>query len=365
MWNVIKRWSEQNTDRYLYVPITTPEINPTPLVAERSYYRLWLAEMHLGRSVQWFTEVFPAVQASVQIRWADNEPMTFTRVVRAPSEAQSRGVLMNYPLTELLPFKGGTVEVEAALLAFQGKSAMDSVSASLGILQNVGELVAAPLGQALKVAEAVNKGIDDLVSATDGRVALSLHQAFVSGDGPNGLRAEYIAVILATPGQLDRTRLTVQDNQLLYNGAPFTGYDYMLLRLERRDTRDDWRFSYLDDLMDKIARAYAEDDLNKAVSFEGALKFAIYDSEDFTFRDKKRILWEIKQQLDFMQAEGMDSLPPRPPTIPGIKSLPPQAAPPPSTPPTLNDRVRRRQTFLPESTPWDDIQTPEDLLTIF
>jgi hypothetical protein len=359
MWNAIKRWSEQNTERYLYVPISTPEIDPAPLVAERSYYRLWLAEMHLGRSVQWFTEVFPAVQASVQIRWADNAPVTFTRVVRAPNEALARGVLMNYPLTELLPFKGGTVEVETALLAFQGRSAMDSVSASLGILQNIGELVAAPLGQALKVAEAVNKGIDDLVSATDGRVALSLHQAFVSGTGPNALRAGYIAVILATPQQLDRTRLGVRDNQLTYNGQPLTGFDYMLLRLERRDTRDDWRFSYLDDLMDKIARAYAEDDRNKAASFEGALKFAIYDSEDFTFRDKKRILWEIKQQLDFMRAEGMDSLPPKPLTVPGIKSMPPEQ------PPTLNERVRRRQTFLPESTPWDDIQTPDDLLTIF
>ncbi len=363
MWNAIKRWSEQNAERYLYVPIppkrTAAEIDHTPLLPERSYYRLWLAEMHLGRSVQWFTEVFPAVQASVQIRWADNAPVTFTRVVRAPNEALARGVLMNYPLTELLPFKGGTVEVEAALLAFQGRSAMDSVSASLGILQNIGELVAAPLGQALKVAEAVNKGIDDLVSATDGRVALSLHQSFVSGNGPNALRAGYIAVILATPQEIDRTRLSVRNDQLLYDGEPLTGYDHFLLRVERRDTRDDWRFSYLDDLMDKIARAYAEDDANKAASFEGALKFAIYDSEDFTFRDKKRILWEIKQQLDFMRAEGMEGLPEPPPTLPGIKSVPPPQ------PPTLNDRVRRRQSFLPESTPYDHIPTPEDLLTIF
>ena len=358
MWNAIKRWSEQNAERYLYVSIppsrTDIAIDPTPLEPEKSYYRLWLAEMHLGHSVQWFTEVFPAVQASVQIRWADNSPVTFTRVLRAPNEALAQGVLMNYPLTELMPFKGGTVEVEAALLAFQGKSAMESVSASLGILQTVGELVAAPLGQALKVTEAVNKGINDLVRATDGRVALSLHQSFISG-GASALRAGYTAVILATADQVNPAEFSVQNNQLHYQGRPFTGYDYFLLRMDRSDTRSDWRFSYLDDLMDKIARAYAENDPNKAASFEGALKFAIYDSEDFTFRDKKRILWEIKQQLDFMRSEGMDSLPEPPPTIPGIKS----------TPPTLNERVRRRQSFVPESSPYDEIQSQEDLLTIF
>ncbi|MEO0565714.1 MAG: hypothetical protein AAF125_26640, partial [Chloroflexota bacterium] len=202
MWDTIKDWAETNTERYLYVPIPPERVdvayNPEPLVPDQSYYRLWLSEMHLANSREWFTEQFPAVQASVRLKVADREAQTFSRVVRAPESALANGVLLNYPLTELMPFKGGTVELEAALLAFQGQSAMQYVSASLGLLEKFGNLIAPPLAQAISVAQAVNQGIEDLVRTLDGGVTLSLHQAFVSGDVPNALRAGYIAVVLAT-----------------------------------------------------------------------------------------------------------------------------------------------------------------------
>jgi hypothetical protein len=348
LWDAIKNWSEQNAARYLYVSIpperTDTPINPAPLEPEASYFRVWLSEMYLAQSYKWFTDQFPAVQASIRMKTADNTPVTFSRVVRAPNEALARGVLMNYALTELMPFRGGTVELEAALLAFQGNSAMNYASAALGILENFGGLVAAPLGQALQVAQAVNKGIDELVSAADGRVALSLHQSFVSGQVANALRAGYIAVILATENELAPDNLSVAENKLLYGGSPLTGYDYFLLNIERRERRDDWRFSYIDQLMDKIALAYTEKNPDKAESVKGALKFAIYDSDDFTFQDKRRIMWEIKKQLDFLQDMTFDS------------DLDAQK---------LDTYRSGRQTFLPDVPATDNITDPEDLLTLF
>ena len=119
-------------------------------------------------------------------------------------------------------------------------------------------MVSVPLGQAVDVAQAVNKGIDDLIEAADGRVHLSLHQALVSGtNATNTLREGFLAVVLATEEQVDPAKLSVKENRLLYDGAPLTGYDYMLLQVESREERDDWQLSYIDDLMDKITDAYA------------------------------------------------------------------------------------------------------------
>lgn len=342
-FNTIRQWAEQNTERYIYERIpnarTDVEIDEMPLVPDESYFRVWLAEMYLARSREWFTEWYPAVQASVNLRFGDEAPTTFSRIVRAPNDALARGVLMNYPLTELLPYRGGILEVEAALMAFRGTGGTDYISAALGLLENFGGLISPPLGQALQVAQAVNKGIDDIIAAADGRVHLSLHQAFISGEASNALRAGFIAVILATEDQINPEKLSIKENRLMLDGAPLTGYDYMLLQIERRAERDDWQLSYIDDLMDKVANAYAFGREEEAETFQQALKYAVYDSNDFTFQDKIRVLRAIKQRIDMFKQPFTDAQP------------------------SLNDLVRRESSFLPRSA--DTPQTKEDLLKMF
>ena len=56
----------------------------------------------------------------------------------------------------------------------------------------------------------------------------------------------YIAVIPATPRQVNPKQLYVKNDQLCYSpqdGAtpvPLQGYDYILFRVEGRQERDDW-----------------------------------------------------------------------------------------------------------------------------
>jgi len=374
-FQTVKRWAEQNSERYIYTRIppirTDVEISNMPLKPDESYFRIWLNEMHLANSREWFTEWYPAVQASVNLRFGGEVPMTYSRIVRAPNEALTRGVLINYPLTELLPYRGGVVEVEAALMAFKGTSGTDYIGSALGLLENFGGLVSVPLGQAVQVAQAVNKGIDDLIAVADGRVHLSLHQALISGSNrSNSLREGFLAVILATPEQLDRTKLSVRENRLLYDGGLLTGYDYMLLQIESRSERDDWELSYIDNLMDKIANAYAFGKTGEAKTFQEALKVAVFDSNDFTFKDKVRVLRAIARRIEilrqpFFQSDenGNDSdrradIPERPSTLPGAPS-----AEPAPTPPSLNEMIKREQGFFPNAA--DMPKTEEDLLKIF
>ncbi len=345
-FNTIRSWAEANTERYIYEYIPNDRIDidmdDTPLEPDASYFRIWLTEMYLAKSREWFTQWYPAVQASVNLKFGDAAPMLFSRVVRAPDNALARGVLMNYALTDLIPYRGGIVEVEAALMAFRGAGGTTYLGSALGLLETFGGLVAPPLGQAVQIAQAVNKGIDDLISQADGTVHLSLHQAFISGNAANAMRGGFIAVVLATEEQVNSDALTIKENRLMYQGQPLVGYDYMLLQIERRAQRDDWQLSYIDELMDKIANAYAFGRSDEAETFQQALKFAVFDSDDFTFQDKVRVLRAIKQRIQIL-AEPI--------------SLEPEGAA------TLNEIIRRDQGFFPKGA--DEPKTPEDLLKIF
>ncbi|MFZ4816375.1 MAG: hypothetical protein ACOYL5_17705 [Phototrophicaceae bacterium] len=329
--NLIQNWAQQNAKRYIYAPIPKARVDipydDTPLVADGSYLRVWLNEMFLARSREWFKEWYPAVQASVNLRFADQPAVTFSRVVRAPNEALARGVLMNYPLTELLPYRGGTVQIEAALLAFMGS---DSIATSLRLLENVGKLVAAPLGQTLAIAQTVTAGIDELVGAVDGKVHLALHQTLVSTPSvANALRPGYIATINATEAQLDINQLSVKESRLLYKGQPLEGYDYFLLQIEKVTARDDWQLSYIDDLLDRTVQATIDGDAVKAETFRKALNFAVYQSDDLTYTDKRRVLALIKERLDFYTGASTEAL---------------STA---VTPQSLNELVNRPQAAIP------------------
>ena len=56
----------------------------------------------------------------MQLKFGDQPATIVTRVVRPPEDATKDGVLRNYEILPLTPFNGGTVEVQAALLAMQG-----------------------------------------------------------------------------------------------------------------------------------------------------------------------------------------------------------------------------------------------------
>lgn len=366
-FQAVKQWSHQNSERYIYTRIpaerTDAEISDAPLTPDGSYFRVWLSEMYLANSREWFTEWHPAVQASVNLRFGGEAPNTYSRIVRAPNEALARGVLMNYPLTELLPYRGGIVQIEAALMAFKGTSGTDYIGAALGLLENFGGLVSVPLGQAVQVAQAVNKGIDELIEAADGRVHLSLHQSLVSGTtATNTLRAGFLVVVLATANDLDVNKFTVRENRLLYNNKPLEGYDYILLQIEGRTERDDWQLSYIDDLMDKITNAYTYNETDKAETFEQALKVAVFDSDDFTFQDKVRVLKAIRRRIEVLKQPfftGSES--PRRGEVEEVARPAPAAEPEPT--PSLNELVRREQTFFPKTA--DDPKTEDDLLKMF
>lgn len=309
-WETIKSWVRRNAQRYIYAPIpkerTDVDYDDAPLVAEQHYFRLWLPEMFLAEDRRWFRDFHPAVNAAVQLNFGGRQA-AFTTVSRAPKEALTKGIFQNFDLTPLLPFRGGDVEIEASLVALQGK---DHLGAVLGVLQSFSSLIAAPLGEALQIADKVSNGLAALLDATDGNVHMALHQQWTGGD-TSPLRPGYVAIVMTTADRLDKDRLSVRDNQLHYQASgdaapkPLEGVDSMLIRVEGRRERDDWRlFAPIQGSLDKAIDAILRLDEDDARMHEtNALGLAL-TSPDLTRIDRRRVAMAIRAELAELRGDS-------------------------------------------------------------
>jgi hypothetical protein len=308
LWATVRGWFEQNAQAHVLASLEQGD----PLKPYQSYLRVWLAEMFLAKRQTWLQQWFPAVHAEVRLPFAGQPEVSFARVVRPQDDQLGEGVLINYPLTELLPYSGGVVEVEAALLGLKGQ---DSLAAGVGLLERFSGLIAPPLGQALTLAAQLTVGARDFLDRAGGGVHLALHQGFSApgGGGGNVLRPGYAAVILATPAQVPVGELRVEGDRLHLGGAPFTAHDFMLLRIEARDERDDWRSPAIEDARRGALDALQRGDSEGAQRFLGAAIAAVFTSYDFSEADKRRVVAALKQEWKELEGLGLGAAAQAPP----------------------------------------------------
>ncbi|HEX5270987.1 MAG TPA: hypothetical protein VFW33_10885 [Gemmataceae bacterium] len=225
--------------------------NDDPLVAGESYFRLWLVDMFLKNDRDWFHETHPAVYSVVRFKFGDQEEevshvagQSLLKDLSAADSARSLG--LNYELTSLVPFNGGAIEFEGGLVALKGK---DDVKSFLKVLGDFSRLLVIPqLSTALDmVGTPLVNGITELFDSTGAAPQLRLHDAWTSPDDPNAnvLRAGYFAMVGAPDGAYDSAKFWVKESRLRYGDTLaasrlLTGVHYMLFRVEKRDSRDDW-----------------------------------------------------------------------------------------------------------------------------
>jgi hypothetical protein len=305
LWDTIKSWVDQNSKQYVYVQIpqaqSDVQYDETPLRANVDYFRLWLTDMYLAKSRQWFVNLHPVVQSTVRLRLMGDDDVSLSFVTNAPESALTRGVFQNYAMTELLPFRGGTVSLAASLLAFQGTN---YANASISVLENFVPLVRAPLGQYLDVAKAVTNSLQGLLGAGNGSVHLGLFQTYASDGVANALRPGYVAVILATHDEVDTSKLRVKESRLYLGDQLFSGYDFMLFNVEKRAERDNWRLSYITEPMEQAVEQHLLGKTKEAEALMNTALLAVYRSADLTASDKRRVIQTIKEEIGAYAAGG-------------------------------------------------------------
>jgi len=302
-------WKKQ-AEHYVYATIPPerqqPRVDPVLLQAEKHYLRLWLSESFLADDRRLFREYVPVVHSSVRLQFANNPAQELPFVAGASSLGMGttlgKGVQLNHALTNLLPFRGGTVAIAAALFAYKQK---DFFQGFLEVLNEIsGLLNVGQLSATLQVASGAVDGIQSLLGAGEKDAHLLYFQQFggAAVDGGSPLVSGYQAIIRARAGQFDAGRLWVRDGRLLIGNSadgakPLEGYDYMLLRVEAADRRDDFlgfpEFSHL--LAKAIEKGISSEDEGRKV-LETA-QIAVWASPDLTQADRARVAIALRDEF--------------------------------------------------------------------
>jgi hypothetical protein len=313
---------EHPSNKYIYHavdPVHAPGADGQAVTMEagKHYFRLWLSEMYLKNDTEWFQKWYPAAHSLIGFQFGSQS-------VEIPHIAGSlnlkdfkannleKVLRLNYPMTTLMPFNGGVVELTAGLLAMKGENMLNSFIKVMGDFANL--LVVPQLSSALAIAGPVASGIQTLLGgAEDGRLELGMHQAYTGagGGGSNDFKSGYMLVIAgeetqdpADKSKLMRNKFWVLGDQLRYGdnaagSVPLQGFTYMLFRIEGRTERDDWaNLSSLAGPFNDAVKALSEGDQQKAESLLRTAIVTALQSADLTRADRTRVVKAMRDAYD-------------------------------------------------------------------
>jgi hypothetical protein len=303
MWNRVATWfagqAQQVTVEFL------PEPGRVPIPAYQGYLRLWLGEGFLARSRAWGNQHYPALHGGLALRFLGTETTPFTTFARPPDTWSTPGAQLDFPVTALLPFNGGSVEVEAALYQV---SVAGPLATAVDLVGSLASLMGPPLSTAATIADKVSDGLDAVLAATGAQPVLGVHWAMVApGGGGNVLGPGHLVVVNAPRQQLAGTLAMVKGRLHHDTGngpRPLAGVDYLVVRLECRTERDDWRFPDLDELVRQAGTAYLE---GQPETFKARRTEAIaraWASTDLIPIDRKRVAWLVAGEIDGVKELG-------------------------------------------------------------
>jgi hypothetical protein len=312
LFDVLKDWWAREAPYYLLHDVAASSVQPADDTGSRCeagthYFRLWLAEMRLARDQSWFVTRHPALHALVHLQFGDEE-IDLPRIVGpralpgldAPTLGQA--IHVDCPLTPLLPYNGGVVEVLAGLVALEGASAFGEVIAAIDAVTQV--VAQPPISMAVAAIGPVTRAVEALCGAGNGGQHLGVHVAYAGDQVPHALHAGYLAVVRRDAYPVQAADLSVRQGRLWHGGERLTGADYMLFRIERVAERDDW------DTLRSIAIPFrdaltASSHGNTTIA-EAHVRRALLEawtSPDLTRVDRARVCAEIKRS--FQQARDL------------------------------------------------------------
>jgi hypothetical protein len=312
--DTLKDWWAHDASGALVHDVAPDAIAPAgdagaPCTAGLHYFRVWLAEMRLARDKEWFATRHPAVHALVRLRFGDDTvelPMIAGPMSLPGLDQAHLGdvVPLDFPLTPLLPYNGGIVEVAAGLVALEGSRVLGEFVSAIESVASV--LAQPPLSAALAAVGPVTSAVQTLFGAGKGRQHLGIHVAYAGAGTSQALHAGYLAVVRRAGAPVDVTALSVDRNRLRLHGQPIDGADSMLFRIERMAERDDW------DGLATIARpfkdaltALAHRDEPMAEALVRRALLEAYTSPDLTRADRPRVCAEIKRTYQEARDAGL------------------------------------------------------------
>lgn len=287
--------ASQSATQWTYIRLA--DNDQTKAAVDKSYIQVWLSAAYLRDARVLFKDLYPATESTVSFRFGDGaSEESYPKLSASDPDKLGPGVQLNYELSPLVPYRGGTVALETRIVGIVKK---DYYATTLKILQDLNDLVSGPVGTALKAVDILSRGIQALWGVADGEVRLVFQTVLKDVD----LGAGYLAVIKAPEGtfkQKDKD-FSVQDGRLYYKNANvdaiFEGYDYLLLRIDVCSELRGWR-AYVEQPFQDAQEAMLTGTPEEKRVKRQALALAIYKERRFAEDEKGLIFEKAKAALD-------------------------------------------------------------------
>lgn len=302
VWSRVADWfggdAEHVTVKFL------PDPDGEPIAANAGYLRVIFAEGFLAQAKSWGAKQFPALHGGVSLTVLGGPTAAFTTFAKPPETAP--GAYLDYPMTTLLPFSGGAVEVQAALY----EATVDGpLGTAVDLISSLATLMGPPLSAAAPLADKISDGLDKILGATGDKPVLGVHTTLVAPGGAGTVLRPGNLIVLNTPEAKLPGTPEIHDGRLhLRDGDQHhlpTGVDYLVVRIECRTERDDWRFPELDQLIRTAGESHIRGHQDAFKDHRTDAIARAWNSPDLVPTDRKRVALLVKRELDSMGELGI------------------------------------------------------------
>jgi len=280
-----------------------------PLVPDQHYFRVLLAQMHLADRSTLLSHWLPGAHVDVSYTRQDAAPVRYSKVMRPDLRHLAEGARINYPITDLVPYRGGVVEIDAVLFGLRTGTRLDL---AVDVLQAVSGLQLPAVGPAVAVASQVSAAARALVDSGDGVAHLTVHQSYLAGGAVNAgntLRPLYLAALQHSDATPAPAALRVVNDRLHTTAAgapqPLLGVDFLLLRIEARPDRDDFWLPDLELFLSKAIAARRNGNHTAAEAYRQDAIAAAWDSPTLTWVDRDRVVAAVKARFAAVADAGL------------------------------------------------------------
>jgi hypothetical protein len=316
-------WKTQAAD-YVYGALAAPQgpagISNAPLVKDAVYVQVKLRRMWIVNARVATKRFYGAVHGDLGL-WHDSGRFINFKQLIAPPELKNqpasrldRAVVSNQPLLGPTPYRGGPIQLNAALLSVKFA---DLAGPFLDVLSGLADAAGVSY---IKAAEPFLKPLSagiDLLTGTPNASVLEI-QVVTNLDAPE----TGVYVVLRAPrDKLDIRSIRVAEDYSLTqaNGAPIHQFPYMVITIEASQEREDWKgIPDIKAAYDQVVDAVKKDDAKGYQEALTVFRRTTWLSDDLLPHHARELYSQVKSKMDELMGAPLTAArarPRQPPTL--------------------------------------------------
>ena len=207
-----------------------------------SYVVIRMVEMYLATARKLWHQLYPMLHSYIECGKFRQHTISGPGQLRELGDANlDRISNLNQILAGPIPFDGEEVSLLTGLYSVPGH---DSAKALIDTLGALASLPGSNLGGVAPMAQIVKTGIESVLGLDEATLHVGVRDSFGAGSAPFG--TGYFVGIAAADQSIDPAQLWLANGRLLKGATqltskPYSDHDYMVLSIERLETREDWQ----------------------------------------------------------------------------------------------------------------------------